>query len=158
MERIRTSCKILGDFIPELRRVLREEHYRAKTITLKMGLVAKLDRWLTQQKVSLNDFNPALGGRFLEFLRTHHPAASQGAKDTLQRLLSLLSQAGIIGTQRLVKESRPVSAAERFTCNFRNYLKLERGPDDHTIYNYSRHVLRFLSDFFQGGVADLREC
>jgi site-specific recombinase XerC len=71
----------------------------------------------------------------------------------LCRLLGLLRAAGVAPPAKPIQRT----AAQRLADDYRRYLAEERGVDGATIYNYARHIDRFLSERFGAGSVALSQ-
>lgn len=90
---------------------------------------------------------------FLERLRKTYPGVCRGAPSALRLLLGFLRDIGVVAPK-----SRPIasSPSQRLADRYRAFLKEERGLDRATVYNYSRHIDRFLTEHFGTGPVGLR--
>jgi site-specific recombinase XerD len=118
-----------------------------------LRLFAKLDLWLLTRKQRLWQLNEKKFDKFLKRLRAKHPTVCHGAPTALRLLLTVLRDIGVVAPKR---EPAATSPAERLANQYRVFLKQERGLDCATIYNYSRHVDRFLAEHFGSGRINLR--
>jgi len=118
-----------------------------------LRLFAKLDLWLLTRKQRLWELNEKKVDKFLKRLRAKHPTVCHGAPTASLLLLTVLRDIGVIAPKR---EPVATTPAERLANQYRVFLKQERGLDCATIYNYSRHVDRFLAEQFGGGRINLR--
>ncbi|MBV8414023.1 MAG: tyrosine-type recombinase/integrase [Verrucomicrobia bacterium] len=118
-----------------------------------LRLFAKLDLWLLTRKQRLWELNEKKVDKFLKRLRAKHPTVCHGAPTASRLLLTVLRDIGVVAPKR---EPVATTPAERLANQYRVFLKQERGLDCATIYNYSRHVDRFLAEQFGGGRINLR--
>jgi site-specific recombinase XerD len=118
-----------------------------------LRLFAKLDLWLLTRKQRLWQLNEKKVDKFLKRLRAKHPTVCHGASTASRLLLTVLRDIGVVAPKR---EPVATSPAERLANQYRVFLKQERGLDCATIYNYSRHVDRFLAEQFGSGRINLR--
>ena len=114
---------------------------------------AKLDLWLLTRKQRLWQLNEKKLDKFLKRLRAKHPTVCHGALSASRLLLTVLRDIGVVAPRR---EPVATSPAERLANQYRVFLKQERGLVCATIYNYSRHVDRFLAEEFGSGRINLR--
>jgi integrase len=145
-----------GPFSPHLasyRAKLEGLGYTPARVLYYLRLFAKLDLWLLRRKQRLWWFNEKKVDGFLERLRAKHPSVCRGAPSALRVLLTLLRDIGVVAPKR---ESVATSPAERLANQYRVYLRERRGLDRATIYDYSRHVDRFLAEQFGSGPVNLR--
>lgn len=127
--------------------------YSAAMVLYHLRLFAKLDLWLVRKRQRLWLLNENDTDRFLGHCRCKHPAACRGARSTLPLIVELLRDAGAVAPRRKTKASSP---AERLANEYRLFLQEKRGLDPATIYNYSRHVGRFLAEHFGARPVNLR--
>ena len=92
-------------------------------------------------------------GPFLAQLRNEHPAGYRGARSGLRLLFDFLRDIGVVAPKSASIASTP---SKRLTDRYRAFLKEERGLDRATIFNYSRHIDRFLTEHFGAGRVELR--
>jgi site-specific recombinase XerD len=114
---------------------------------------AKLDLWLLTSKQRLWQLNEKKVDKFLKRLRAKHPTVCHGAPSALRLLLTVLRDIGVVAPKREAVASSP---ADRLANQYCVFLKEERGLDCATIYNYSRHVDRFLAEQFGSRRINLR--
>lgn len=154
---------ISGGHVPDGPLSEHPENYRAKmeangytpeTIRHKLRLVVRLDRWLAGTRQRLRDLNEEVVDRFLNRLRSKYPHLACRAVYVLRNYLNFLREAGAIAPKA---KAIPYSPVQRVADDYRLFLKEEQGLDGATIYNYSRHVDRFLSEPCRAGHKRLNE-
>src|SRR6201987_528735 len=127
--------------------------YMPAQVLYHLRFFAKLDLWLLRRKQRLWQLNEKRVDKFLKRLRAKHPTVCHGAPTASRLLLTVLRDIGVVAPKR---EPVATSPAERLANQYRVFLKEERGLDCATIYNYSRHVDRFLAEQFGSGRINLR--
>jgi site-specific recombinase XerD len=127
--------------------------YTPGLVLYHLRLFAKLDLWLLRRKQRLWWLNEKKVDEFLKPLRAKHPAVCHGGRSASRLLLTVLRDIGVVAQKR---EPVATSPAERLANQYRVYLREERGLDRATIYNYSRHVDRFLAEQFGSRPINLR--
>jgi site-specific recombinase XerD len=127
--------------------------YTPAQVRYHLRFFAKLDRWLLTRKQRLWQLNEKKVDKFLKRLRAKHPTVCRGAPSASRLLLTALRDIGVVAPKRPPVVTSP---AERLANQYRVFLKEERGLDDATIHNYSRHVDRFLAEQFGRGPIKLR--
>jgi site-specific recombinase XerD len=132
---------------------LEELGYAPSQVLYHLRAFAKFDLWLLRRKQRLWQLNEKNVDEFLKRLRSRLPAAVRGAPTALRLLLALLRNIGVVSPQRDPIASTPV---QRLANEYRVFLKEERGLDRATVYNYSRHIDRFLAEHFCSGPVNLR--
>jgi site-specific recombinase XerD len=150
---VRVSDGPLTAHIASYRAKLESLGYTPAQVVYHLRFFAKIDLWLRRRKQRLWWLNEQKVGEFLAQLRNKHPAGYRGARSGLRLLLSFLRDVGVVAPK-----SEPIasSPSQRLADRYRAFLKEERGLDRATIYNYSRHIDRFLTEHFGTGRADLR--
>jgi site-specific recombinase XerD len=127
--------------------------YMPAQVLYHLRFFAKLDLWLLRRKQRLWQLNEKKVDKFLKRLRAKHPTVCHGALSASRLLLTVLRDIGVVAPKR---EPVAISPAERLANQYRVFLKQERGLVCATIYNYSRHVDRFLVEEFGSGRINLR--
>jgi len=128
--------------------------YKPHEVTTRLRFIAKLDLWLTQNRKSLSDLNEAMVAAFGEKLRRWQPCNFSGARTTFRQLLSVLREIGVLPPRAAPEAVCPaITLADEYRC----FAREQRGLVAATIYNYSRHVDRFLLEHFEHGPVDLRQ-
>lgn len=139
-------CKYIGKYRTQSEGL----GYAPSMVLIHLRAVAKFDLWLRLRKQRLCDVNERVVGQFLDRLRVKRPGAFRSAITALRHLLRLLRNTGATQPSKEVR-----SPAGRLTDDYRMFLSNERGLDRATIYNYSRHIDRFLSERYGTGRVDL---
>jgi len=132
--------------------LLQGQGYQPRTVREHLCLIANLNRWLVRTGRTPRDLNESVVGRFLK-RHLRRRKAWCGALPALCRLLGLLRAAGVAPPAKPI----PRTAAQRWADDYRRYLAEERGVDGATIYNYARHIDRFLSERFGAGTVALSQ-
>jgi site-specific recombinase XerD len=127
--------------------------YTPARVLYHLRFFAKLDLWLLRRKQRLWWLNEKKVDEFLERLRAKQPTVCRGAPSALRLLLTVLRDTGVVAPKG---EPVAISPAELLANEYRVFLKEERGLDCATIYNYSRHIDRFLAEQFGSGRVNLR--
>ena len=122
-------------------------------ILWRLRLVAKFDLWLLRRQQRLWRLDEQTVDRFLARLHRKCPSHIRGAPSALRLLLQFLRDAGVVAPKPASIASSP---AERLADEYRLFLREERGLDRATIYNYSRHIDRFLFEHYGVGRVNLR--
>jgi site-specific recombinase XerD len=127
--------------------------YKPALVLYHLRFFANLNLWLLRSKQRLWWLNEKKVDKFLERLRAKHPRICRGARSASGLLLTVLREIGMVA-----RKGKPVatSPVERLANEYRVFLKEERGLDHATIYNYSRHIDRFLAEQFGSGRVNLR--
>lgn len=143
----------LSPYIASYRAKLEELGYTPALILYHLRCFAKLDLWLLRRKQRLWLLDERKIDEFLEMLRVKHPRICRGAPSALRLLLAVLRDIGSVAPKR---EPVATSSAERLANDYRVFLRQERGLDRATVYNYARHIDRFLAEEFGTGRVNLR--
>lgn len=133
----------LKPFVEDYVSVLRNEGYRAGTIRGHLCLFANLNSWLVRSSLALSD----LDEQTLERFANRHLCRSKsraGEVSALLRLLGILRNAGVTPPP---KQAAPTSARS-LADSYRLFMREERGCSDATVFNYARHIDRFLDGLF----------
>ena len=150
---VRVSDGPLTAHIAVFRAKLEALGYAPTMVLYHLRLFAKLDLWLLRSKLRLWRLDEEDTHRFLVRLRAKHPYACRGGRSALRLLLKVLRDAGVVAPKR---DLIPDNPARRLAREYRVFLEEERGLDRATIYNYSRHIDRFLAEHFGSGRVNLR--
>jgi site-specific recombinase XerD len=121
-------------------------------VLCRLRFIAKFDLWLLRRQQRLWRLDEQAVDRFLDRLHRKYPSLSRGAPSALRLLLKFLRDAGVVAPKPAATAGSP---AERLADEYRHYLQEERGLDRATIYNYSRHIDRFLSEQYGAGRVNL---
>lgn len=127
--------------------------YTPALVLYHLRLFAKLDLWLLRRKQRLWQLNEKKVDKFLKRLRAKHPNVCRGASSASRVLLTVLRDIGVVAPKR---DPLASSSAERLANQYRVYLGEKRALDRATIYNYSRHIDRFLAEQFGSRPVNLR--
>jgi site-specific recombinase XerD len=121
-----------------------EQGYTHDSIRQQIVVIADFSRWLRQKHIDVRALDNKVVDRFLRH-RYRLQRVRRGDPKTLQRLLTMLRQMGI------VKPAQPADAdtdQSRIVAEFRRYLLQERGLSPSTLLNYVPIVEQFLSERF----------
>lgn len=133
----------LNPFIEDYVAALRGRGYRFRTIREHLCLFANLNAWLAGNDVALCDLDEHALERFAKrHLRRRR--GSSGERPALLRLLGILRGAGVTPPARALAPTPARSLAD----SYRLFLREERGCADATVFNYARHIDRFLDLLF----------
>ncbi len=123
--------------------------YKPHMIRCRLRHIAKLDLWLVRKKIPMRKLNEETLATFLvELRRRRQPCNVRGARMTLRQLLRVLRESGVVPARVEPKAACP---ALRLANEYRDYAKKQRGLVTATVYNYARHVDRFLLEQFGHG-------
>ncbi len=150
---VRISGGPLRAHIAPYRAKLEELGYSSSMILWRLRLIAKFDLWLLRRQQRLWRLDEQTVDLFLDRLHRKFPSLSRGAPSALRLLLQFLRDAGVVAPTPTSIASSP---AERLADEYRLFLREERGLDHATIYNYSRHIDRLLSEHYGVGRVNLR--
>ena len=118
--------------------------YTRHSIRQQIVVIADFSRWLKQKHIDVQALDNKVVDRFLR--HRHRPQrVRRGDPKTLQRLLAMLRQIGV------VKPTQPPvldTVQSRIVAEFRRYLLQERGLSPSTLLNYAPVVEQFLSERF----------
>jgi integrase len=143
----------LSTHIASYRAKLEDQGYTPGMVLHYLRLFAKFDLWLLRRKRHLWRVNEKDADGFLKRLRARHPAIYPGSRSAIRLLFKLLRDVGVVSPQRELIASTPV---QRLANEYRVFLQKKRGLDRATIYNYSRHIDRFLAERFGSARINLR--
>jgi integrase len=150
---VRVSGGPLTTHIASYRAKLESLGYSPAHVFYQLRIFAKIDLWLLRRKQRLWQLNEQKVGQFLIQLRQKHPEGYCGARSGLRLLLGFLRDIGVVAPKY---KPIPSSPSQRLADRYRAFLKEKRGLDRSTIYNYSRHIERFLAEQFGTGRVKLR--
>jgi integrase len=150
---VRVSSGPLIAHIASYRAKLESLGYVPAQVVYHLRFFAKLDLWLLRRKQRPWWLNEEKVGQFLAQLRHKRPAGYRGARSGLRLLLGFLRDIGAVAPK---SEPMASSPSQRLADRYRAYLKEERGLDQATIYNYSRHIDQLLTEQFGTGPVELR--
>lgn len=121
-----------------------EQGYSHDSIRQQIVAIADFSRWLKQKNMDVHALDSKVVDRFLR-LRGRPRRVRRGDPKTLQRLLTMLRQKGV------VKPHQPPvtdNAQARIVADFQRYLLQERGLSPLTLLNYVAVMEQFLSERF----------
>jgi site-specific recombinase XerD len=142
VERLRQGP--LSEHLDAYAAAVSDQGYTHNSIRQQIVVIADFSRWLKQKQIAVQDLD---GKVVIRFLRHRHRPQRVGRGDpkTLQRLLTMLRQIGV------VKPEQPLvadNAQTRIVAEFRRYLLQERGLSAATLLNYVPVVEQFLAERF----------
>jgi site-specific recombinase XerD len=143
----------IAEHITSYRAKLEHLGYTPSQVVYHLRFFAKLDLWLLRRNERPRGLNEQKVGQFLAQLRNERPHGYRGARSGLRTLLSFLREIGVVAPKC---DSIASSPSQRLADRYRAFLKEERGLDRATIFNYSRHIERFLAEQFGSGRVELR--
>jgi site-specific recombinase XerD len=120
-----------------------EQGYGQNSIRQQVVVIADFSQWLKQKHIDIQDLDNKVVARFLR-LRRSQQRIRRGDPKTLQRMLAMLCQIGVVKPQPSVADND----RSRITNEFRHYLLEERGLSPLTLLNYVPVVEQFLSERF----------
>jgi integrase len=135
----------------------RVEGYPPKTVLVHVQLIASLNLYLRRTRREARDVNERLMARFIR--RDTRAHWSPGPSVTLRRLLAVLRESNAAPAASAPRDER--TPAQRFTDDFRAYLRKERGLSESAIYGYTFSIDSFMGRMFGAGrvsFARLRGC
>jgi len=142
VERLRQGP--LSEHLDAYAAAVADQGYTHNSIRQQIVVIADFSRWLKQKQIAVQDLDSKVVIRFLR--HRHRPQrVRRGDPKTLQRLLTMLRQIGV------VKPEQPLvadNAQTRIVAEFRRYLLQERGLSAATLLNYVPVVELFLAERF----------
>jgi hypothetical protein len=120
--------------------------YRPPTIVGHLRLFGRLYRWLRRKGYDLGELNECLLERFLKCQRKKQRTPSSGDPITLQRLLAVLRNAGVVSPAKQSSGSK--TSAQQLTDRYGRFLLNDRGLAESTVDNYGWFVGKFLAGQF----------
>ncbi len=142
----------LGPYMDMFVTHLHENGFARPSIRDRIGIIARLSRWLEQSKLGIVNLNEK---RVDEFIlgRKRSGRLYHGERPTLYRLLGQLRFIGAVrGPEPKIITEGPLPQIERA---FQKYLEKDRGLGRKTIVRYLPFVHRFLSECFRQIPVDL---
>src|SRR5262245_24498786 len=130
--------------LPAFERLLRTRGYAATTIRHKMRLVRDFSAWLSRQRTNIEDITLEQAGNYLRCRARHRRPGSDDVA-SLNQLLELLRDEGIVAQRKVCKQSTP---RDRLLDRYALYLRDERLVAPCTVFTYSRIARRFLTQRF----------
>jgi len=121
-----------------------EQGYSHDSIRQQIVAIADFSRWRKQKNIDVHALDSKVVDRFLR-LRGRPRRVRRGDPKTLQRLLTMLRQKGVVQPHQ-----PPVTdnAQARIVADFQRYLLQERGLSPLTLLNYVAVMEQFLSERF----------
>jgi site-specific recombinase XerD len=120
-----------------------EQGYAPDSIKQQIVVIADFSRWLKKKQIDVQALDSKAVDRFLR-LRRRQQRVRRGDPKTLQRLLTMLRQIGVVKHQPPVADT----AHSRIVAEFQRYLLQERGLSPLTLLNYVPVVEQFLAERF----------
>jgi hypothetical protein len=120
IERLRQGP--LNEYLDAYATDVAAQGYGSHSIRQQVAVIADLSRWLKQKDFEARDLDSAVVDRFLQLRRSQH-RVRRGDRKTLERLLAMLCQTGVVRQQQAVE----TSAHGKVVSDFRDYLLHERG-------------------------------
>jgi len=120
-----------------------EQGYAPDSIKQQIVVIADFSRWLKKKQIAVQALDSKAVDRFLR-LRRRQQRVRRGDPKTLQRLLTMLRQIGVVKHQPPVVDT----AHSRIVAEFQRYLLQERGLSPLTLLNYVPVVEQFLAERF----------
>src|SRR5260370_20140196 len=131
--------------------VVAEEGYAPNSIRSQMVVIADLSQWVQQKRIAVPRLDSNVLDRFLK-RRGQQDGTRRGDGRTLNRLLALLRQTGVVKPDR---ERTVESPRQRVINGFQHYLLQERRLSPATPHNYLPVIDQFLSERFPRKVLNL---
>lgn len=148
IERLRQGP--LNEYLDAYATDVAAQGYGSHSIRQQIAVIADLSRWLKQKHFEVRDLDSAVVDRFLQLRRSQH-RVRRGDPKTLERLLAMLCQTGVVRQQQAVE----ISAQGKVVSGFRDYLLHERGLSQATLLNYIPVIEQFLSERFKARNPDV---
>ena len=127
-----------------------EQGYGHHSVRQQMLVIGDFSGWLKKKDVAVRDLDSKVIERFLRF-RQRQQKIRRGDPITLNRLLSMLCQKGVVKPEQVVE-----SALEKVINQFERYLSQERGLSQATLQNYLPVIDQFLSGRFHDNTPNVR--
>src|ERR1017187_1447402 len=121
-----------------------DQGYTHNSIRQQIVVIADFSRWLKQKQIVVQDLDSNVVNRFLRH-RHQTQRVRRGDPKTLQRLLTVLRQIGVVKPEQPLVVDNPQT---RIVAEFRRYLLQERGLSAATLLNYVPVVEQFLAERF----------
>ena len=137
----------LGTHMDSFAQTLMMQGYKRNTAKQKIRIVADLNRWLDQQRLSVKDLDEITLNEYLMY-KGRRGSIFKIEPPTLRALLEHLRETGVVADSVRVDDD---SNRSRIESGFAEYLAQERGLKPVTIDNYLSIAGRFLSDQFGTG-------
>ena len=149
IERLRQGP--LSDHLDAYAAVVAAQGYTHDSIRQQIVIIADFSRWLKHEHLEVQALDSKVVDRFLRLRRRQH-RIRRGEPKTLDRLLAMLCQTGVVK-----RHQPPVAgnARTRITSDFRCYLLQERGLSPSTLLNYVPVAEQFLAERFHNRVLNL---
>jgi len=136
-----------GPLVPYLdlfARELEEQGFKRKHLGPQIREAASFSQWLQSKQIAAEAITVEHAKCFFDET-TRQPAAGNGERATLRRLLDFLNDLGV--THPAIKPIE-LTAIQRVIATFAAYLRQEQALSDNTLIQYCPFAERFLSECF----------
>ena len=147
IERLRQGP--LSEHLDAYAAAVADQGYTDHSIRQQIVGIADFSRWLEQKHIAVQALDSSVVNRFLRH-RRRPQRVRRGDPKTLQRLLTMLRQTGVVKHQPPVADT----AQSRIVAEFRRYLLHERGLSRSTLLNYAPVAEQFLAERFHNRAPD----
>ena len=147
IERLRQGP--LSEHLDAYAAAVADQGYTDHSIRQQIVGIADFSRWLEQKHIAVQALDSNVVNRFLRH-RRRPQRVRRGDPKTLQRLLTMLRQIGVVKHQSPVADT----AQSRIVAEFRRYLLHERGLSPSTLLNYVPVAEQFLAERFHNRAPD----
>ncbi len=127
-----------------------EQGYGHHSVRQQMLVIGDFSGWRKKKDVAVRNLDSKVIERFLRF-RQRQQKIRRGDPITLNRLLSMLCQKGVVKPEQVVE-----SALAKVINQFERYLSQERGLSKATLQNYLLVIDQFLSGRFRNNTPNVR--
>ena len=134
----------LGEYLDLYATELSGQGYARRTVREQLWLIARFSWWLQSNDISLAEVSISDATKYLE---QRNRRIRRGEFYSLQRILRILQEAGVIDTKPICECRTPI---DELTDQFAHYLRHERGLAATTIRSYADCIRKFLSERFGG--------
>jgi len=141
IERLRQGP--LGEYLDAYAASVAEQGYARHSIRRQIVAIADFSWWLRNKHIEVRDLDSRIVGRFLRS-RRRQQRLGRGDPKTLQRLLTLLCDKGVVKCQPAV----PHTARSKVVTEFQCYLSQDLGRSLSTLKNYVPFVDQFRLERF----------
>jgi site-specific recombinase XerD len=148
IERLRQGP--LSEHLDAYAAAVADQGYTDHSIRQQIVVIGDFSRWLKQKHIDVQALDSNVVDRFLRH-RRRPQRVRRGDPKTLQRLLTMLRQKGVV-----ISHQPPVAdtAQPRIVAEFRRYLLHERGLSPSTLLNYVPVAEQFLAERFHNRAPD----
>jgi site-specific recombinase XerD len=120
---------------------IEQDGFMPSSVPSQVYTIARLSRWLEQQRIRLEDLDET---RVREFLGRDPAVVHSHEPSTIRRLLSILREIGVLRAQ----PPRVLTSIQCDVAEYRRYLIQQRGLSESCLPNYISYVEQFLSERF----------